>query len=745
VDEQQSRKLAVILHADVVGSTSLVRRNETLAHERIHNALRLLSECVVHDGGVAHEVRGDALVAEFSRASDAVCASLRFQQANAKQNSKLADGVVPEIRVGIALGEEIFADDTVTGSGVVLAQRVEQLSEPGGVCITAAIHEAIPPRLPFVQENLGVKEVKGFEEPIQVYRVVLKPGEVVPEAEAGISGGSTPKTRYAVVSAAGLALVVAGVAALWLKPGSQQPRPAPVERSAFPLPNKPSIAVLPFTSRSADQEDEYFADGITDDLITTLSKVSGLYVIARNSAFTYKGKPVKVQRVADELAVGYVLEGSVRRAGNRVRINAQLANARTGHHLWAERYDRDYSDIFSLQDEVIEKIVGAMAVRLTSAEQRNLKRIPTTNLEAYDYYLRAEQQAYASIQTVNVALGLYDEARELDPNFAEAHAGYARAAVHIWRKSYDNFLSNPIARKRAYEAASKALDLNPDLPSAYSVLGFLQLVDGAYHEAIASGRRAVTLGPSSADAYLNLGIILVFAGESAKAVEAVEVARRLDPDMSPRNTVEAGFAYFMDRQPQKAVELLEQARASMPDNYQVIEYLSVAYAKAGRIEEARMAMDSHSEAFPFTGHAYHRIYYDYFADERDLDYYVSALQEAGMPEWPFGFEGRPEDRLTAAEVRELSFGRSWVGTVNRSQPFYQEITSSGAYAYRSGTSFVTGEASMDGDGLCLQSEITHHGARLCGYLYRNVEGLHSLRNEYTYANVFFLMEFSVSR
>jgi len=291
-----SRKLAVLLHADVVESTSLVHKNEILAHERIQDTFRRFSETISNYGGAALEIRGDALVAEFAKVSDAVSASLAFQAANTTLNEQLTDDIRPALRIGIALGEVVIADNTVTGEGIVLAQRLEQLAEPGSVFIQRAAYETIPKRLPFDYENLGERQIKGFDESVRVYAVSLQSGSVLPEFEI----------------------------------------PTQQEGAAPKLPDKPSIAVLPFDNMSGDIEQEYFADGISEDLITALSKIHWFFVIARNSSFTYKGQAVEVTRVADELGVRYVIEGSVRKSGNRVRISAQLIDATTGHHVWAE-------------------------------------------------------------------------------------------------------------------------------------------------------------------------------------------------------------------------------------------------------------------------------------------------------------------------------------------------------------------------------------------------------------------------
>jgi adenylate cyclase len=279
---------------------------------------------------------------------------------------------------------------------------------------------------------------------------------------------------------------------------------------AFPLPDKPSIAVLPFTNMSDDPSQEDFADGMTEDLITDLSKISGLFVIARNSTITYTGRSVKEREVAEELGVRYVLEGSVRLAGDQVRINAQLIDATTGGHLWADRYDGSLANIFALQDKVTEKIVAALALNLTDSEQAQLRRKPTDNLEAYDFYLRAKQGAYSyDGEGLADALSLYEKAVALDPKFADAYAGYARVAVDVWRLDVDWVLPGPVARKRAYEAAAQALALDANIPGAYSVLGMLQMVDSRYDEAITSVNKAVSLNTNNAEAYINLALVLI--------------------------------------------------------------------------------------------------------------------------------------------------------------------------------------------------------------------------------------------
>ena len=348
-EDRLPSKFAFILHADVAGSTELVRRNEHVAHKRIQETFRRFSDIISTYHGHVRELRGDALLAEFERASGAASAALAFQAEHKDYLSSLDDPIRPRVRVGIAMGEVIIADDTITGAGVVLAQRLEQLSEPGGVVIQGAVYETIPRRLPFSYDNLGNQELKGFEELIRAYSVSLDAGNSIPPAEESIS---------------------------------------PIEKLTLALPNKPSIAVLPFDNMSSDPEQGYFSDGITEDIITTLSKVPDLFVIARNSAFTYKGTAIDVKQVAQDLGVRYVVEGSVRKAGQRVRVTAQLIDALTGHHLWADRYDRDLSDIFALQDEITREIVTAVDVELTEGDQIRAWRDGAGDMAAYEYFAK---------------------------------------------------------------------------------------------------------------------------------------------------------------------------------------------------------------------------------------------------------------------------------------------------------------------------------------------------------------------
>jgi adenylate cyclase len=486
------RKLAVLLHADVVGSTMLVQKNETLAHERIQDVFRRFSKTIRDHDGIAHEIRGDALVAEFARVSDAVNASIAFQVANTTHNELLADDIRPALRTGIAMGEVVVADNTVTGGGVVLAQRLEQLAEAGGTCIQGAAYETLPKRLPFDYENLGEQHVKGFEESVRVYAVKLKPGGVIPEPESL----------------------------------------APQETSALTIPEKPSIAVLPFINMSGDPEQEYFSDGITEDITTALSYFTGLFVIARNSSFSYKGQSVDARQVASELGVRYLLEGSVRRLGNRIRINSQLINAITGGHIWAERFDGNLDDIFELQDEITRKIVANIAPQIELAEVDRCRGLQPTSLSSYELSLKAKSQAYDAFRNgdsdaLQQAIDTANAALKQDSR--NTHALWLLSAAQMDQYLYRWGTDPDGALSRALQATESLIHVDSSNAAGLVQRGNIRTFHREYDLAIADYSRAVTLNPNSA---LNLFFAAwgeSLAGLTALAREHAELGLRLSP------------------------------------------------------------------------------------------------------------------------------------------------------------------------------------------------------------------------
>ncbi len=504
------RKLTTILSADVVGYSRLMGEDEvgTLAALKAHRQ-ELIEPKAAQYHGRTIKLMGDGALMEFASVVDAVAFSVEVQAAMRERNAEVPEARRLVYRIGINIGDIIVEGDDIYGDGVNVAARLEGLADPGGICVARNVYNQVKGKLDLNFEHLGARAVKNIAEPVTVYRVALDDKAVVlvtPVVQAPVDA---VRGRWPAI-AAGLAVsLLAIVGLVWWQPWAPPVETTSLEKMALPLPDKPSIAVLPFANISDDSEQEYFADGMTDDLITDLSKVSGLFVIARNSVFTYKGRAVNVQEVGRDLGVRYVLEGSVRRAGDRVRVNAQLIDAATGHHLWAERYDRDYTNVFAVQDEVVGRIVSALEVKLTNAEQTQLTRLPTENLKAYDNYLRAEQHYYSGDPSrLRKGLLAYEAAIALDPEFADAYAGYARAAVDVWRFDYLYIMPSALARKTAKDAASKALALNADVPTAHSVLALIRMVDGEHASAIEAARRAVYLDPNNSDAYVNLTVVL---------------------------------------------------------------------------------------------------------------------------------------------------------------------------------------------------------------------------------------------
>jgi TolB-like protein/tetratricopeptide (TPR) repeat protein len=480
--------------------------------------------------------------------------------------------------------------------------------------------------------------------------------------------------------------------------------------------------VLPFANLGGDPSQDYFADGITEDLITDLTKLSGLDVIARNSVFAYKGKPAALAEVARDLGVRFVVEGSVRRTGEQIRLNAQLIDTATGDNLWANRFDRGVAGVFGVQDEMSREIAKALGLQPSTVESERMARPPTENLEAYDSYLRAEQATRSGgREGLRESLALYDKAEELDPAFAEAFAADAATTVYIWRESFNEIVQSAPARKRAYEKASRALQLDPDLSSPYAILGIMQVVDRRYDEAIASAKRAVALGPGDAETQIALGYVQLFAGNHAEAAVAVEAALRLDPNLSPINRQIAGLVFLIQGNNDKAIEALERACDEAPSVGDFRIDLAAAYARAGRLPDARAAVAEGLGSFSTPGSdslSAYRLNGAQYRNPSDLAVIIDALQQAGLPEWPFRFVGDPEHQLKGQEIGSLVLGHTLQGQLEPNhQPAILQIGKDGQAAFRSTTRLVTETVYVDGDLLCEQSE-NMFGRADCGPVYR---------------------------
>ena len=632
-ENRQPGKLAVILHADIAGSTTLVQQDEHLAHERIQDTFRRFSNFIAQYQGQVRELRGDALLAEFDRASDAVSVALAFQESQAEYISQLNDNILPRVRVGIAMGEVVIADNTVTGEGVVLAQRIEQLAEPGGLCITGAINEALPTRLPFDQKNLGERQVKGFDQPVRVYRVTLKIGEVVPPPEK-TQKRKTSNVLGISAAVATTVLIIAGAIAFWFQPWQPEEDPASIERMTFPLPDKPSVAVLPFDNLSGDADDDTLVDGFTETIIGTLARVPNLFVIARNSTFTYKGKPVKIQQVAEDLGVQYVLEGSIQRSGDQIRITAQLIDALSGRHIWADRYDREITDIFTLQDEITLSILRELQIVLTENRETAIRvDSETSNLEAYISFWKATSLYRNFNRNDNIrARELLEEVLTLDPAFVRA------VALAGWTHQMDARFSWSQSSEESYQLAAstaqKAFDLDPEHPSVHALLSGVYLSQRDFDKAIEAGQKSIDLAPSSSLFYANTAIATYYAGDFEKTVALTKEAMRLSPFYPAWYLYRIGVAYRMLGRYEEALEALKSFYGRLPKpNLAVLTALAATYSEMGNLDEARAVIKETMDLYPNASLEQAEKMH-YFKNPDHIKQILDALSRAGLPEHP---------------------------------------------------------------------------------------------------------------
>ncbi|MBT8433656.1 MAG: hypothetical protein KJN95_03285 [Gammaproteobacteria bacterium] len=627
--KQLSGKLAVILHADVVGSTALVQLDEQKAHARIQDSFQRFSSTISNYHGQVRELRGDALLAEFERASDAISAALCFQSNQAIYNTQLDDDIRPLVRVGIAMGEVVIADDTITGAGVVLAQRLEQLADPGGLCVTPAIREAMPRRLPFELENIGEQVLKGFDEPVGVYRVALSSGATVPPPEQGGSSDPAEGSPRLKIVATAVVLAVFAVAVYGFV--TWQSREPVISESAEQMASeKPSIAILPFDNMSGDPDQEYFADGITEDLTTDLSRISGLFVVARNSAFSYKGRSIDVRTVAEELGVRFVLEGSIRRANDQIRINAQLVDGSSGGHIWAERFDGTMADVFALQDDVNRKIVTALEVSLTAADEARFDLVETTVPEAYDLLLRGvEIYNRFNREAIIESRDLFIRAAELDPNYARAWANialtHATEVNFFWSDNPEESI------RRGLEIAEKALQLDQSIPQIYLTRSILYLSQRQHQTALEAAKRTIEVHPNYVDGHATLAFISSYSGEYKQALEALRRARQINPRGTGIYLAIEGRVLFLAKRYDEALTLLEESVDRNPGFDSTHLNLAATYAMLDRLDDATWSVDEALAISPNISLSQIRAKTLYL-HQADIDHLIDALRKAGVPE-----------------------------------------------------------------------------------------------------------------
>jgi TolB-like protein/class 3 adenylate cyclase len=736
---RSERRLSAILAADVAGYCRHVDRDEEGTVDALRHHLGEIVPIIADHGGHVVDTAGDGVLAEFASAVRAAEAAIAIQRRMELLDADVPAGERLRFRIGINVGDVIVKGDNILGDGVNVAARLEQLAEPGSVLISGTAYDNLFGKLDVPLHFAGEQHVKNIKRPIRTYRIALgPPGRrlALPLPRLGGAAG-----RLAALLAA-TALALAAALAGW--PDARAVVSRLVAGAVAPPSAVPSVAVLPFANLSDAGAGDTFARGLTDDLITDLSKISTLMVIARSSAFAVAGEALDAHRIAGELGVRYLVTGSVRRTGDSIRVNVQLADATTDQTIWAERYDRQSSQIFAVQDDVITNIVKALSVRLTEAERHQIDRLPTTNLEAYDYYVRAEQKAYdTTYRSLSDALSLYEKAIALDPAFADAYAGYARAAVDVVGSDTQPLMLSAVARQRAYDAAGRALQINPQNARAYAVLGNLQLLDGAFDQALASVETAVTLDPGGADVELDRAIVLIYAGRQPEALAAIERVLQLDP--KPRTPVHDyhALSLYMNRRYDDALKALPAVPLSGCSDLG-IEVRAMALARLGRLEEARAAADEMRRRAPSVSIASLAVLYVHHRVPADRDHRLDALREAGIPAWSYGFPLRPEDRLDGATLRQLTLGKTWTGRNYRGESFIMQFSPTGEFAQSVvGGGLLVGRYSIEGDLLCTSTEATMLGRKYCGPVARNPVGSFAERNQYAFPDMASLWRFSV--
>jgi adenylate cyclase len=580
-----NRKLAAILSADVAGYSRLMGDDEEATVRTLTAYREVFTNLIQQHKGRVIDSPGDNLLVEFASVLDAVQCAVAVQKEIKARNDDFPENRKMQFRIGINLGDVIQEEGRIYGDGVNIAARLEAMAQPGGITISGDVFRQVDGKIDLALEELGEQKVKNIQKPVQVYRVEHGPGK------------------------------------------NQLPA---ADRAALELPVKASIAVLPFDNMSGDPKQDFLADGLTEDIITDLSRFRDLFVIARNSTFTYKGKPVKVQEVAEELKVRFVLEGSIQRSGDRVRITAQLIDATTGEHVWADRYDRNISDIFVLQDEVTEKIVGNLSGyhgKLTRVEKLRAKKKGSANLKVYETYLQGIEHKHRFTPENNlIARQLLEKAIGLDPDYARAYIALAWTYLfEVWWGWTDNPQQ---ALEQAFEAAHKAATLDEWDAECHWVMADLCAITSQFEKAVAEYNRALELNPNFADVLADWGMFQARLGRAKESLETIRKAMRLNPNYPDWYTQFLGGATYAARQYEEAISVLKMVKQHTRVSR---AYLAASYAQLGRMKEASAEAAETLKLDPHTGvSSISNV--EYYTETADRDHFEAGMRKAGLPE-----------------------------------------------------------------------------------------------------------------
>ena len=747
-DEGFKRKLAAIFSADAVGYSRLMGDDEEATIRTLTEYRETITTQVKQHKGRVVDSPGDNVLAEFASVVDAVRCAVETQKQIAERNSDLPENRRMLFRIGVNLGDIVDEGERIYGDGVNITARLESLADGGGICISGTAFDHIKGKLDVGYKYLGEQNVKNIKEPVRVYRMLL-----VSDAAGKIIGDKKSKQgqrKWVVVAVSAIIILLAGAYTIrnfYFRPSTSSEGQSPALTPDAELSKIPSVAVLPFDNLSADPEQEYFTDGMTDDLITGLSKLKGLLVIARNSTFTYKGKSVKVQQVAEELGVRYVIEGSVRKAKEKVRINVQLIDAITGHHLWAELYDGKMADIFSLQDQINQKIISTLEVKLTAAEKSRIGHKETSNLKAYDAFLRGwEHYKQMTPEDFHKSSSYYKKAINLDPIYSRAYAALALLYSRALDIGWSRWLKGA---KQGYQArfdARKYLKMAMKDPTAlaHQAAALTLINNRLFSEAVTATENARTLDPNDAYNYFIMAKILNYAGQSEKAIDFAKRAMRLDPHYPTDYLIVLGESNFALGNLEEAAIYFEKAQSRSPQdrpNKTLLENLIATYSHLGRNEEADELFQSLKKVL-LPPISLRRILNFHPYNTPEVTHRLAqGLIKAGIPEEAY-YTVSDDYRIDGDKIRELVFGR----TMQILEPMYNvelffEIAKDGK-ATRSNDN---GRFWIDNDMLCCQWQKYEHGlgTEWCGPVFRNPRGSTETSDEYLHITDFGIMPYTL--
>ena len=630
-NESFKRKLSAILSADVEGYSRLMGEDEDATIRTLTAYRELMSTLIQKHRGRVVDSPGDNLLAEFTSVVDSVRCAVEIQEELRVRNAELSKNRRMEFRIGINLGDVVEEGERIYGDGVNITARVEGLAEGGGICISGTVFDSIKNKLSLSYESMGEHTVKNIKEPVRVYR--MRVGPEVREEKAG------PRHwQKATLVAVAVLVVAAGAWAIWNFYYRPPPiEPASVEKMAYPLPDKPSIAVLPFDNLSGDPEQDYLADGFSESIITALSYIPQMFVIARSSSFTYKGKPVKVQQVSEELGVRYILEGSVLKSGDKVRITAQLIDALSGGHIWSERFDRDFKDLFDLLDEITQAITVELQVKLTHGEQARMRYGSTSNLEAWGYAVKGRGfSALLTKEATAKGRELFEKALEIDPEYAHA---LTQLAWSHFIDAWFGYTDTPEESfKRLVELAKKSVAMDDKDPNVHSVWQKIYLMQGQHDKAVEEGRKAIALGPNDAGAHMHFGQTLSNSGFFEEAVQMSEKGMRLHPHRPLFYFVMTIEAYYRAGRYEECLAMAEQiidpSRKAeyWPGVVGGYLYSAMAHIKLGQESEARKEVAEALKIWPWYSLEFERSMS--LAKPAIVQQDLDVLRKAGVPEHP---------------------------------------------------------------------------------------------------------------